>query len=246
MTDVVPIDKRIKFFAYIIESPSAVDLYHCRSESEMLQKAINLNKIICIQHLAVNKEAFTAAINIGLREAMESNINTVPILHISAHGFSDGIQLSSGEVVSWNELRELLMPINEALSGMLIVCMSTCEGFSGCRMAKVTEDTLHPFFAIIGNYGKPTWPETAVAFATLYHLIANGHYIVNAVEAMRIASGNNDFMVITAEESKQSYIDYINNANTEQAIENLEYLAEETEPSSLAKLLQLSNTNKIE
>ena len=172
----------------------------------MLRQAINLNQISCTLRLAVNLEAFTAAIHIGLYEAMAALPNTIPILHISAHGFSDGIQLSSGEVVLWHQLRELLIPVNQALDGSLIVCMSTCEGYSGSRMAMVPESNDHPFWAIIGNCGKPTWPETAVAFATLYHLIANGRYITDSVAAMQTASGNDNFFVITAEASKQGYI----------------------------------------
>lgn len=155
MTDILPCDKRLKFFVYVIESPSPVDLYHRRSEGEMLRQAINLNQIACTLRLAVNLEAFTAAIRIGLHEAMEAFPNTIPILHISAHGFSEGIQLSSGEVVLWHQLRELLIPVNQALSGSLIVCMSTCEGYSGSRMAMVPESNDHPFWAIIGNCGKP-------------------------------------------------------------------------------------------
>ena len=243
MTDILPIDKRLKFFVYVVESPSAVDLYHRRSEGDVLRQAINLNQIGCTLRLAVNFEAFTAAIRIGLHEAMEAFPNTIPILHISAHGFSEGIQLSSGEVVLWHQLRELLIPVNQALSGCLIVCMSTCEGYSGTRMAMVAESSAPPFWAIIANCAKPTWPETAVAFATLYHLIANGRYITDSVDAMRIASGNDSFFVTTAEESKQGYIEHIKNINTAEVIEDLEHRAEEAESGGLAKLLRLSDAS---
>lgn len=171
---------------------------------------------------------------------MESFTNTIPILHISAHGFSEGIQLSSGEVVLWNQLRELLIPVNQALSGSLIVCMSTCEGYSGSRMAMVPESDDQPFWAIIGNCGKPTWPETAVAFATLYHLLANGRYIFDSVAAMQTASGNENFFVTTAEESKQGFIEHIKNINTAEVIGVLEHQAEETATDGLEKSLRLS------
>lgn len=240
MADIFPVDERLKFFVYVIESPSAVDLYHRRSEGDVLRQAINLNQIPCTLHLTVNVEAFVAAIRIGLHEAMESLPNLVPILHISAHGFSEGIQLSSGETILWNQLRELLIPVNQALSGALIVCMSTCEGYSGGRMAMVVDSTDHPFFAIVGNGGKPTWPETAVAFATLYHLIANGRTILDSVAAMRTASGNENFFVTTAEESKQAYIDCIKEIDTASVIETLENQAEATEPGELSKMMRLS------
>ena len=207
----------------------------------MLRQAINLNQIACTLRLAVNLEAFVASIRIGLSEAMENFKNSIPILHISAHGFSDGIQLSSGEVVLWDQLRELLIPVNQALTGSLIVCMSTCEGYSGSRMAMVAESSEHPFFAIIGNGGTPTWPETAVAFATLYHLIANGRYLTDAVKAMCIASGNESFFITTAEASHQNYLEHIKNISTVEAIEDLEHQAEEAEQSDLAKQLRIAD-----
>ena len=240
MSEILPVENRLRFFVYVIESPSPVDLYHRRSEGELLRQAISLNQIECTLRLAVNLEAFMASINIGLTEAMEAFPNKIPILHVSAHGFSDGIQLSSGEVILWNELRELLIPVNQALSGSLIVCMSTCEGYSGIQMAMKPESNDHPFWAIIGNGDKPTWPETAVAFATFYHLIANGHKIAGAVKAMGIASGNDNFFVTTAEVQKQKFVEYIKNINTTEVIENLEKKNEIAEVGELTKLLRQS------
>lgn len=243
---ILPPEHRLRFFVYVIESPSAVDLYHHRSEGDLLRQAINLNQIPCTARLAVNYEAFVAAIRIGLYESMKENQGLIPILHISAHGFSDGIQLSSGEVVLWHQLRELLVPVNGALSGSLIVCMSTCEGYSGSRMAMVIDSEDHPYFAIIGNCGKPTWPETAVAFTTFYHLVANGRYLTDAVETMRLASGNNNFFITTAEESKQNYLDYTKSIDVSAVRHDLEQQAQESEPGQLAKLMKLSDSSHNE
>lgn len=242
MAESLPVDKRLKFFVHVVESPSPVDLYHRRGEGEMLRQAISLNQIPCSLRVAVNLEAFTAAIRIGLHEAMETYPNALPILHISAHGFADGIQLSSGQILFWNQLRELLIPLNRALAGGLIVCMSTCEGYSGQRMAMVTGSDDHPFWAIVGNCDKPTWPETAVAFATLYHLVANGRNMVDAVSAMRVASGNDNFFFTTADESKQTFVEFIQKIDTEEVRENLEHQIEATEPNDLKKLLQHSGS----
>lgn len=211
MQDRLPAEKRLDFFVYLIESPSPVDLYLRRNEGEMLQQAINLNKIGCRSRLAVNLEAFKAALDVGLKEEMEIFKPSIPIIHISAHGSSDGIRLTSGEFIEWHHLREMLTPINKKVSGLLVVCMSTCEGYSGLQMAIEPESNEHPFFAIIGNADKPTWSETAIGFATLYHLIAKGFTVVDAVNAMCIASGNRNFLVTTAEETKQGYIEYLKN-----------------------------------
>ena len=91
---VVPPDKRLTFFVFVIESPSAVDRYHRRTEGEVIRQAVNLNQISCTSKLAINVESFVAAIRVGLHEEMEANPGLIPVLHISAHGSGEGIQLS--------------------------------------------------------------------------------------------------------------------------------------------------------
>jgi hypothetical protein len=137
-----------------------------------------------------------------------------PILHLSAHGSTDGIQLSSGAVIAWPTLRDLLVPINESLGGALLLCMSACEGYSACKMAMQDGDARHPYFAMIGNYGKPTWSDTAVAYLAFYHLLAKGRSVRDAVAAMSAASGDSQWCVETADQSKQMYIDFVKRQTT--------------------------------
>lgn len=231
-------DRPFGFFVYIVESPAPVDLYHRRGEGDLLRQAVNLNQIPCTLRLAINVEAFQAALTVGLSEAMTETPNRIPILHISAHGYADGIQLSSGEILEWHHLRELLLPINRAFNCNLVVCMSTCEGYSGQRMAMVRESDEYPFLAIIGNSAKPTWPETAVAFATFYHQLASGKDVSHAVKAMCVASGNHYFFSTTAEESKQYFMEYIQKLDTEEVKEELDEHIEATAQNELAKLLR--------
>jgi len=149
----LPPEKRMKFFVFVVESPSAVDLYHRRSEGEIIRQAVYLNQIPCIVRTAVNLEAFEASLKIGFAEEMKTYEGLVPILHISAHGDSEGIQLSDGTVIPWANLRQLLVPINTALNNGLLVCLSCCEGYSGTRMAMSVEDEGYPFYAIVATPG---------------------------------------------------------------------------------------------
>ena len=233
-------EERLKFFVFVTESPSAVDLYHRRSEGEIIQQAVNLNLIPCIVKTAVNLEAFEASFKIGLKEAMEAYPGLFPILHISAHGFADGIQLSSGEVLNWDTLKELLQPINKALSNALIVCLSSCEGFAGIRMAMNREDGDQPFFALVANGAKPLWGDTAVAYSSFYHLIAKGAHLKDAANAMRIASGNEFFWIETAEGARQTYLEHVKNISAVHAQQLLEENVAKEEPRHLEKLLKVS------
>jgi len=205
----LPVEQRAKFFVFVIESPSAVDLYHRRSEGEIIRQAVELNQIPCIVRTAISLEAFDACLKIGLSDAMKAMPGSIPLLHISAHGDSNGIGLSNGYHMTWNELRSHLRPINEALNGTLIVCMSSCEGYSGTRMAMYPTDSKLPYLVLVGCVTKPVWGETAVGFATLYHQLARGEHIDTAVAAMRTASGNEGFIVEHAEVSLKGYLEYI-------------------------------------
>lgn len=230
----------VRFFVFVIESPSPLDLYHRRSEGNIIQKAVNLNNIECIVKTAISQEAFEACLKIGLSEAMKILTDKLPVLHISAHGDSNGIQLSSGEIIEWNILRQFLSPINQALNNNLLVCLSSCEGYSGTKMAMFLEDQGYPFYGIVANSEKPIWSETAVAYTSFYHLLAKGEDINNAVDSMRIASGNNLFFFRTAEGSRKLFLEYMNKTDPQQVRERLEQSIKNEPPNHLAKLRNIS------
>jgi hypothetical protein len=93
--------------------------------------------------------------------------------------------------------------------------------------------------AIVGSSGSPTWSDTAVAYATFYHLIAKGEYVVDAVSAMRVASGVDTFFVTTAEEARQGYLDFIKKLNAGEVQEELQQEGEKEKPSEMAKMTKL-------
>lgn len=212
-----PSADRPKIFVYIIESPSAMNIYQGVSEGDLLMKAILLDGIPCVVKCVVNKDVFLQAFTVGLSEMMDNNIGLIPIIHISAHGNSEGIQLTSQDIITWGELKAFLSPINKILQGCLIVCMSCCEGYSGIRMAMFTEDQELPYFALIGNAGSPLWSDTAVAYATFYHQIAKGERVTNAVESMRVASGDGRFYIETAQDSREGFLSFCEKADALEA-----------------------------
>lgn len=162
-----------------------------------------------------------------------------PIIHISAHGAQTGIQLSSSETLTWSQLREFLVPINASLEGALLLCMSACHGYSACQMAMQEAEVPHPYFAMVGNFGMPLWSDTAVGYLTFYHLLAKGRSIPDAVEAMKAASGNDDWGVETAENSKQGYLDFLKSqASPAEAQHQLEVVAEMEPVPADAKALE--------
>jgi len=194
------------FHVYIIESPSPADLYHKRFEGEALNKTLQLSQIPSSHHITVDEIAFRAAFVVGLKEYFNSSSPAPsPIIHISAHGSDKGIQLTSGQVIQWDDLKQLLIPINEVVGGGLLLCMSSCKGFSSCVMAMDEEGKL-PFGAVIGAVDQPTWGETNIAFATFYHLFATGNNIPDAVGVMKLASGSQNFLFTSGAVARNAYL----------------------------------------
>lgn len=227
----------LQFFVYIIESPSSPDIYHGRSEGSLVARAIDLDGIPSVTRTVINKPAFEAAFKIGLPEVMKYYPQRLPIIHLSAHGSENGIQLSDGSEIFWPDLRNVLIPVNQSLSGVLLLCMSACEGYSACRMA-MELDGPHPFYAMVGNFGKPTWADTAVAYSSFYHLLSKGKTVPEAVSAMKHASGDDCWAHQTAEESKRGFLQYIQSAEPVQAQQALQASSQSAPISPEAKALE--------
>jgi len=184
-------------FVYIIESPSDNDLYYHKYESDLLRQAVELSNTKCIVRIATSKETFEKAINEGLTEAITANFPQDPILHISAHGCEKGVRLTNKDFITWDELRNLLLPISHVRDWGLLLCMSACEGINAIKMAFTEKSETHEAaYAVVGNSGKPTWSETAVAYASFYHILSKGSGLVEAVDAMKVASGNDNFQIL--------------------------------------------------
>ncbi|MDD3999048.1 MAG: hypothetical protein PHR98_03035 [Candidatus Shapirobacteria bacterium] len=219
------------FHVYIVESPSDPDLYLKRFEGEALQKTLELSEISSSHKLVVSKNALEAAFGVGLVEHFKSS-QISPIIHISAHGFKGGIQLTNKEIVSWNDLRKFLIPVNKVLGGGLLLSMSTCNGSSGCIMAMKDEE--FPFFGVVGNQQTPTWSETNIAYATFYHLFSKGYEIDDAVRAMNTASGNNYFVFIPSRVARQAYLEEI---KSKEAITTMNSIINKEKPNPFEKAL---------
>ena len=153
---------------------------------------------------------FFGALRKGLAAAMGVHSGCRPILHLSAHGSRDGIELSTGHSIRWDDLRKLLIPINRSLGGALLLSMSSCHGFAACQMAmRMNDAPEHPFFGIVGSSGTPTWSDTTVAFLAFYHLVIARHRNpVDAVPAMRAASGHDQWSIETAKTIHSDFLSF--------------------------------------
>lgn len=183
------------FFVQIVESLNISDISGGRSESAGLYGILKLASIDTTLFSAHDRTTFVKTL-----EVLDARIvgdprlqeNPQPVLHISAHGSTDGLMLANGEMLKWTDLADYLAPINQSCGGRLLVCMSTCHGFTGSTMARIP-GRLKPYWGILGPTGAISWPDAAVGFLTFYHLSAKSFSIESALCAMRAASGFAEF-----------------------------------------------------
>lgn len=177
---------------YIIESPAPDDLYAGRYEGRVLLETLHIAGIWPKYHLTVNFEKFLDAFLEVHAERLSKNDGHLPVIHLSAHGDEKGIGLTDGTPISWNLLSFMLEKVTD---GNVIVSMSACFGFSGCRMAMKAGKL--PFVGIVGHRANVGWHDAAIGYAAFYHRIYKWSHIDDAVEAMCAASGDDGFVFIS-------------------------------------------------
>src|SRR5580700_11053574 len=98
---------------YIIESPSAHDAAAGTSEGRHFAELLRLAGIDSTYTLVFNADVLRQSIA-KLTDQANSLGASALVLHVSAHGNDSGIQLTSGDVIDWAEMRALISPVNTA------------------------------------------------------------------------------------------------------------------------------------
>lgn len=208
----LPPSERLKFFVYLLESPSALDLYRGDDEGVLLGKLLKLSGIDYVARTVATRELFVQAVDVGLNDVQAQFPGRRPILHLSCHGNVDGLGFTDGSFIRWRELAAVFRPINRRVPGGLILSMSSCEGYAGiCMAMEVGVEKEPPFYALVGSGGTPTWPETAVAYTTFYHQLVLGEHVKVCVERMCMASSHSEFFVQWGDKVKRSYEESLTN-----------------------------------
>ncbi len=210
------------FTVHIIESPNPIDLFKDRMEGKALQASLGLASIEAKHYLIVNKEVFLRALVEIYKESLSK---ARPIIHISCHGNARGIEFTSGEKITWDELKNYLTPVNKNIGGFLL-CMSSCRGLSAIETAMIPNSEALPFFGVVGSINDITWAEANIGFTVLYYLFKNGVDLSKAVSAMKIATNNKDFSFISAEYAKSRFNKRLTEAKIEQLKQKIQEMKE--------------------
>lgn len=204
MTAPLPVVSAPKGFVHVVESPSPMDLLAAQTEGRLLGQALELAGIPHSYNLVTDRHTLEVAVGQRLGGDV-TKFGLSPFLHFSMHGNEKGLALTSGEFLMWEDVRTLLMPLIQVMNGGLLICISACHGAHAAQMAMHEEDPAPAFWALVSNNGSPTWSDAAVAYVVFYHLFFKGRTLLESVSAMKVASGDNDFVAFSGRHLRDSW-----------------------------------------
>jgi hypothetical protein len=188
---------------YIIESPNPLDLLENRSEGETLASALRLGNVPHRFFRPANRDMLQRCFTIAMNDVTPSSDPMDPVywpqFHFSAHGNENGIGLMSGEFLTWEILRELLLDAARTTGhfspdesdALVEVTLSTCMGAYARKMFDYGSP--YPCVGIVGPERKVDWEDSLTAFVAFFHLFNRKRIgLREAVAAMNRASGVTD------------------------------------------------------
>ena len=129
------------------------------------------------------------------------------ILHLEMHGFEDGVQLTSREIVKWYDLMPVFREINELLSNLLVIMLGLCKGAS--IISYIDPSKRAPFRAIIGATRDLDEIELLIGCETFYD---NYFFTFNPVQSLDLMNREIDiqkptFHLLTSEQCFDGIVD---------------------------------------
>lgn len=117
---------------------------------------------------ANNKEEFIEILN-NIHDDVSQNDN-YPMIHIDCHGNQEGLEVSSREIITWEELRPIFIKINIACKLNLIILLASCNGAHLIKV--VTKLDRAPFWAVIGSENEVTAGSVERNYGEFYRVFA--------------------------------------------------------------------------
>lgn len=183
-------------FVYIVDSPSSHDIFNGYSIGMALRDTLNAIRVPTFYTFASNRFMFEQAFQYKLQASIsqfqiDPSANAYPFIHLCMHGHNEGIGLTSNEFINWVDLRQTLRSHNTIKGYDPLLCMASCNGIGATSMAHAHDSA---FNFLIGNTGSVLQSDVTVAYLAFYnHIFFKNANIDQAVKAMRVASGDNNF-----------------------------------------------------
>lgn len=118
-----------------------------RLREDLRDIAISLSPTPEIQYYRIESPADFMDVIRQLTRDVEAG-GSYPLLHFEGHGGELGLEMANGAVVTWNELKNELIPLNEAMGLNLMLVLAACHGATFISAMSTIERA--PVWGIIG------------------------------------------------------------------------------------------------
>ncbi len=109
-----------------------------------------------------------------------------PMVHLEMHGNENGLQVSSGENISWEELQYVLLQINGICGNNLFISMATCKG--GYIHKAINPSLWTPFWGHVGPLEEVSGLEILANYTSFYNEFLQSGDFNLAVEALNASN----------------------------------------------------------
>lgn len=157
-----------------------------------------------------------------IKKGCEENGNA-PIIHFEVHGSSDkkGLVLTSKELITWEELYQNLVPINQILRNELFITMAVCHGSFFLKSSYINRQTA--FQGIVGSFDEIFESDLVIRYEAFYSELFNSFDLNKAYEQLAASNPDmpNTYRCFSSEYVfARCYLEYIKNECSEAALKN--------------------------
>ena len=161
-------------------------------------------------------------LKLGLNKTLDeiNNNGLKPWIHLEGHGLSDqcGFKFAGGTSCSWVQLKEILIPLNIALSLNLVLILATC--FGGYFASAIETTDRAPVLALIGPPREVKTREVERVFPVFYRTFFESQSLSEALKALDTGASFGPYFKTTAERFfYAAWTAYKKNHCTEEQIE---------------------------
>lgn len=122
-----------------------------------------------------------------------------PYLHFEVHGSPSGLVTSGSDLVTWNDLYQYFVTINEILQNQLFVSFATCYGAYIFQVIDPLERS--PLFAFIGPPKVAYVTDLEADFFEYFDVLLDTHDFNRAIDALNQGSSEVNKYVFNSSES---------------------------------------------
>lgn len=139
-----------------------------------------------IQYYRLESPADFVAVIRQLTRGVEAG-GDYPLLHFEGHGGELGLEMANGAGVTWNEIKNELIPLNEAMGLNLMLVLAACHGATFIRAMSTIERA--PVWGVIGPTSSVEAGEIQSAFGAFYAAMFRGEGTSAAIKALNENGG---------------------------------------------------------